>query len=184
MDCQTIQLDTTCVPWIHLPRNAKSGVGSAPSRHPCQQIAPQMFITPHGYYKCANTPGLWKHTTSPILFTLVVDNFGVKYVGKQHVNHLIWFIKQKYELAKDWTGNLYCKIKLNWDYNARTLDISMPGYIKSCYCNISIASHQSRSIAHMLLPPKNTEPKHKRCSPSISCQNFPQTRSRKSNASL
>ncbi len=27
-------------------------------------------------------------------------------------------------------GDLYCGIKFLWDYNARTLDISMPGYIK------------------------------------------------------
>jgi hypothetical protein len=27
-------------------------------------------------------------------------------------------------------GNLHCGIKLLWDYKARTLDISMPGYIK------------------------------------------------------
>jgi hypothetical protein len=29
----------------------------------------------HGYYKCKNTPGLWKHTSRPISFTLVVDDF-------------------------------------------------------------------------------------------------------------
>ena len=33
-------------------------------------------------------------------------------------------------ITKDWTGNLYCGINLKWDYVARTLDISMPGYIK------------------------------------------------------
>jgi hypothetical protein len=76
-----------------------------------------------------NTPGLWKHKTRPIAFTLVIDNFGVKYVGKEHVDHLIACIKEKYELTEDWTGYLYCGIKLAWDYNARTLDISMPGYI-------------------------------------------------------
>ncbi len=27
-------------------------------------------------------------------------------------------------------GNLYCSIQLVWDYNAQTLGISMPGYIK------------------------------------------------------
>jgi hypothetical protein len=87
-------------------------------------------LLPHGYYKCAITPGLRKHKTRPISFTLVVDNFGMKYVGKEHVDHLIWCIKQKYELTADWTGNLYRGIKLNWDYNARTLDISMLGFIK------------------------------------------------------
>ena len=66
----------------------------------------------------------------PISFTLFVNNFGIKYAGKEHVDHEIWCIKQKYELTEDWAGNLYCEIKLNWDYNARTLDISIPGYIK------------------------------------------------------
>ncbi len=80
-------------------------------------------LLPHSYYECPNTPGLWKHKTLPILFTLVVNDFGVKYVGKEHVKHLIQFIKQKYELIDDWTGNLYCGIKLNWDYDVFTLDI-------------------------------------------------------------
>jgi hypothetical protein len=88
---------------------------------------------PHDYYKCANTPSLRKHKTRPVSFTLVVDDFGIKYVGKEHVDHLIWCIKQKYELTKDWTGDLYlyCGIKLDWDYDAQMLDISMPGYIKN-----------------------------------------------------
>jgi hypothetical protein len=86
-------------------------------------------LLPQGQYKCANTPGLWKHKTHHSLFTLVVDNFGVKYVGKKHVDHLIWCIKQKYELTEDWAGNLYCGMKLSWDYSTQTLHISMPGYI-------------------------------------------------------
>ncbi len=31
---------------------------------------------------------------------------------------------------EDWTGGLYCGITLKWDYVGRTVDISMPGYIK------------------------------------------------------
>ncbi len=72
----------------------------------------QKRLLPHGYYECANTPGLWKHKTRPILLMLVVDNFGIKYVSKEHVNHHIWCIKQKYELTEDWTGNLYSGIQL------------------------------------------------------------------------
>jgi hypothetical protein len=86
-------------------------------------------LLPHGYFECANMPGLWKQKTRPIAFPLVVDDFGVKYVGKEHVDHLIAAIKEKYELVEDWSGDLYCGIKLAWDYNAQTLDISMPGYI-------------------------------------------------------
>ena len=69
-------------------------------------------LLPHGYYKCTNTPGLWKHEWRPISFTLVVDDFGVKYVGKEHVEHLIRCIKETYKLTEDWTGNLYCGITL------------------------------------------------------------------------
>jgi hypothetical protein len=88
-------------------------------------------LAPFGYYKCVNTPGLWHHVSRPISFTLVVDDFGVKYVGKEHADHLIASIKSTYKkLTEDWTGSLYCRITLEWDYVGRTVDISMPGYIK------------------------------------------------------
>ena len=64
-----------------------------------------------------------------ILFTLVVNNFGVKCVSKQHVDHPVQAITKDYESSKDWTGGLYCGIMLEWDYDARTLDFSMTGYI-------------------------------------------------------
>ncbi len=64
-------------------------------------------LAPFGYYKHISTPGLWYHETRPILFTLVVDNFGVEYVNKEDIDHLIASIKKIYTLTKDWTGNLY-----------------------------------------------------------------------------
>jgi len=86
-------------------------------------------LKPHGYYECTNTPGLWRHTN--ITFSHVVDNFGVKYVGKEHADHLINCLKtDTYKLTEDWEGDLYCGISLRWDYAKRRLDISMPGYIK------------------------------------------------------
>ena len=44
-------------------------------------------LAPFGYHKCKNTPGLWYQETRSITFTLVVDNFGVKYVNKDNVQH-------------------------------------------------------------------------------------------------
>ena len=46
-------------------------------------------LEPFGYHKCKNTPGLWYHTTKSITFTLVFDDFGLKYVDKSDVEHLI-----------------------------------------------------------------------------------------------
>jgi hypothetical protein len=87
-------------------------------------------LAPAGYYEVAHTPGLWRHAWRPISFTLVVDDFGVKYVGKEHADHLIKTIKKHYTLSEDWEGSLYCGIKLDWNYDERYLDISMPGYVE------------------------------------------------------
>ena len=88
------------------------------------------ILKPHGYYEVPDTPGLFKHVTRPIQFTLVVDDFGVKYVGKQHAIHLTNILKQNYEsISEDWDGGLYCGVTLRWNYKERYVDISMPGYV-------------------------------------------------------
>ncbi len=108
-------------------------------------------LKPHGYYKCVNTPGLWRHATRPITFSLMVDNFGVKYVGKEHADHLISCLKRDYKLTKDWAGDLYCGISLKGDYARRWLDISMPGYIKK---QLLKYKHIMRRIQHCPHLPK------------------------------
>ncbi len=59
----------------------------------------QKCLAPHKYYKCTNTPGLWNHTTCPISFSLVVNNFGVKYKHQEDIDHLIVAIKTNYKLT-------------------------------------------------------------------------------------
>ncbi len=41
----------------------------------------------HGYTQSKTTPGLWTHEWCPITFSLVVDDFGVKYIGEEHAQH-------------------------------------------------------------------------------------------------
>ena len=66
------------------------------------------FLEPHGYYEVEHTPGLWSHKWRPIQFTLVVDDFGIKYNGKEHADHLIRILRSKYTaVATDWKGKLY-----------------------------------------------------------------------------
>jgi hypothetical protein len=60
---------------------------------------------------------------------LVVDDFGVLYVGKQHAEHLRDTLAAKYKITTDWEGQLYLGITLKWDYNQRTVDLSMPEYV-------------------------------------------------------
>ena len=41
-----------------------------------------------GYRQSKLVPVFWTHNWIPVQFTLVVDDFGVKYVGKKHAIHL------------------------------------------------------------------------------------------------
>ena len=44
-----------------------------------------------------------------------VDDFSVKYAWKVHVENLLMALKKDYKLAEDWEGDIYCRIKLNWN---------------------------------------------------------------------
>ena len=67
---------------------------------------------PYGYHPSSKSPGLWKHSSQPINFTLVVDDFGVEYPGKEHELHLKSTLETKYKVTTDWEGKLYIGIAL------------------------------------------------------------------------
>ena len=97
---------------------------------------------------------------APVLFSLVVDDFGIKYVGKQHVNHLLEALKEHYEVSKDWDGKLYCGITLDWDHKNRTVDLSMPGYIQAAlhkYHHVPAKrpQHAPTRVEHQIMAPNN-----------------------------
>ena len=64
-------------------------------------------LAPHGYYEVPHTTGLWKHISRPVQFSLVVDDFGVKYIGKEHIDHLIRTLKREFTISEYWEGALY-----------------------------------------------------------------------------
>ena len=73
---------------------------------------------------------LWTHTTRLISFTLVVDNFGVKYVGGRHLDHLINALRDQYKITFDLTGNSYLGLTIDWKYAQGYVDISIPDYVR------------------------------------------------------
>jgi hypothetical protein len=60
----------------------------------------------HGYFKQPHTPGLWKHVTCLVWFNLCVDDFGIKYIGQQHLQHL-YNILRMLEPSKMGTYKMY-----------------------------------------------------------------------------
>jgi hypothetical protein len=60
-----------------------------------------------------------------------VDDFAVKYMGKQHADHLRNALLKKYELTTDWAAIVYSGMTLKWDYKNRKCDISMQGFVSN-----------------------------------------------------
>jgi hypothetical protein len=84
----------------------------------------------HGYFEQPHTPRLWKHVTRPVWFNLCVDNFGIKYIEREHLQHLYDALqKETYEIVEDWKGNLYCRITLKWNYKKHHVYLAMPAYV-------------------------------------------------------
>ena len=45
-------------------------------------------LNKRGYRQSKLVPWFWTHDWRPVQFTIVVDNFGVKYLGDEHAIHL------------------------------------------------------------------------------------------------
>ena len=84
----------------------------------------------YGYRKARHTEGLFTHITRSISFTLVVDDFGIKYIDKADVDYLIRAINSKYKFKVDWEGKQYVGMHLQWDYDQRQVKVSMDGYLQ------------------------------------------------------
>ncbi len=87
-------------------------------------------LNKHGYQQSKLVPSLWKHDTQPVQFTLVVDDFRVKYIGKEHAQHLKNTLEEHYKLTCDWTGTRYIGITLDLDYKKQQVHLLMPNYVK------------------------------------------------------
>ena len=74
-------------------------------------------LNEEGYYQSQSVPGFWKHKTQDLQFVLVVVNFGIKYIKKANLNHLIALIKKYYDVTVDLEGKEYVIIELDWDYD-------------------------------------------------------------------
>ena len=116
----------------------------------------EKLLKADGYIKTTFTPGLWKHKTRPIMFNLCVDDFGIKYVGQEHAEHLITSLKKHYEaLTIDWKGNKYCGMDIKWDYDKGHCDIAVLGYVIK---QLEKFKHKTKRKQHS--PSKFTPPQY------------------------
>ena len=66
-----------------------------------------------GFAPVPRTPTLWKNDTKPIFFSLVVDDFGVKYTRTENSDHIIQALQKLYTISIYLTGSLFCRLTIN-----------------------------------------------------------------------
>jgi hypothetical protein len=54
---------------------------------------------------------------------------GIKMSSMADMKHLISSLQEHYSIAVDWTGCLFCGVKLTWDYINCMVDLHIPDYI-------------------------------------------------------
>ena len=89
----------------------------------------KLHLSNFGYEPAPINPGLWGHQMCPLQFSLVVNDFGVKYERQEDITHLLDSLKTIYKISEDWNVNLYCGFNLNWYYYKQEVLISMPSYV-------------------------------------------------------
>ena len=72
---------------------------------------------------------MWKHNTRRTIFCLCVDDFGIKCYDKEDILHLENALRPQYTAKIDWEGNNFLGFKLEWNYAAGHVTLSMPDYI-------------------------------------------------------
>jgi hypothetical protein len=82
-----------------------------------------------GYHQSATVPCLFIHESNGVMFSLVVDDFGVTYTDPAGAEHLHQHLAKRYPLRANWTPTKYLGLTIVFDYTARSVSLSMPGYI-------------------------------------------------------
>ena len=88
-------------------------------------------LTNAGYVECPHTLGLMTHNTRSTAFSLVVDDFGIKYLHQDDLDHLESTIRNAgYDLRINVKGDKYLGYKITHDTHKKEIILDMETYVK------------------------------------------------------
>ena len=58
-----------------------------------------------------------------------MDNFGIKYVGQEHAEHLGFVLNQHDKCKLEWEGQWYLGMDIDWDNTCHTVLVSVLEYV-------------------------------------------------------
>ena len=108
----------------------------------------------NGYTQQPNTPCLFTHVTDDIEFSLITDDFGVRYGNKAAADRLLSVMSRKYTMTHDWSGAKYAGFDILNDYSpsTRRCELSMQGYM------VAVLKRFKITATHNVLSPEFFQP--------------------------
>jgi hypothetical protein len=130
--------------WIHI--EIRKGMNGLKQAGLFSNQLLQTRLAPFGYYPARHIPGLWLYRTRTIAFSIIVDDFYVKYSGKQHP-------------ATNWASKVYSGMSLNWDRNSGFVTFPCLAMFQTCSANfnmmpLSIHNTQRPDTSRRYMGPK------------------------------
>jgi len=111
-------------------------------------------LAKHGYHQAPNTPCLFKHITNSVSFTLVVDDFGIKYTHKADADHLLTVLRELYIMTEDrGLVQKYVGITIKHDRKQKLMQLSMPGYVNKALQRFGKAKQRGAKSPLIYIPP-------------------------------
>ena len=111
-------------------------------------------LEPAGYIQDPNVPCLFTHLTNGIIFSLVVDDFGVRYKLALGFQSLVDALKASgYELKVNPTGSKYLGMNINFDRQANTITTDMGDYVKHHLLRLNHTAKTTPSTPSLYTPP-------------------------------
>lgn len=132
----------------------RKGIYGLPQAGKLAQDRLVAHLATHGYHQARYTPCLFKHETRPVMFTLVVDDFGIKYhASDEHLQHLLSALRELYTITVDYTGSKYLGLTIDWDYQGGQVSLSMPKYVTKALERFQVPTLPHRTESPLVYTP-------------------------------
>ena len=88
---------------------------------------------------------------------LIVEDFGIGYVGDEHVQHLQRGLEEHYTITTDWDGEKFAGIDIEWNYTKKHANRTCRLFMKKYIHNLLVKFDHPEPLKPHLSPHKHLE---------------------------
>jgi hypothetical protein len=111
------------------------------------------LLSTFGFHETSTSSCLFKHVSRPILFVLVVDDFGVKYTTRSNFDFLVSCLSTLYHAKAHPIASKFLGFSVSHNRTARTFTVSYPGYAAHLLARLRLLGVPPSNFPSIYIPP-------------------------------